>query len=78
MTNLKFEELAKLYGIEIQDVAAGQGGLFFSDSFGEKQELEGIFESGDYMEPVYESFSLQECDAYSVYSEQVLLLSNAA
>lgn len=36
MMNQYIEELAKLYGIEINDVEPGKGGLFYRTDGGEK------------------------------------------
>jgi len=73
-----FEELAEIYGIEINDVEAGNGGLFYADLQGTKILLNDIFDEEDYTTPRQESVSLEECSAYSTYSEIVALMLNAA
>lgn len=40
----KLNELAELYGIEINDVEPGHGGLFYTDSNGNKERLDDIFD----------------------------------
>lgn len=78
MINQKIEELAKIYGIEINDVETGNGGLYYIDSYGTKIILNDIFDLDDYATPKHESVSFEECSAYSTYSEIVALMLNAA
>ena len=44
MRNQLFEELAKLYGIEIQYGLQGNGGLYYTDSNDTLQKLDTIFD----------------------------------
>ena len=45
MINHEIAELAKIYGIEISNVESGKGGLFYTDSQGNKEILDTIFDS---------------------------------
>lgn len=78
MMEQKMQELCKLYGIEINDVEEGQGGLFFADAAGNKMILDDIFDSVDYATPKHEKLTLPMCDLYSTYSEIASLMANAA
>ncbi len=73
------EELAKVYGIEINDVETGEGGLFYVNFEGRKEFLNDIFNSSDTNAGVrYESVTLENCSMYSTYSGMAFLMSNAA
>lgn len=78
MTDLRLEELAKIYGIEINYVEKGKGGLFLEDSQGQKRVLDDIFDSNDYIVSGYESINLKKCNTYTSYVIMEDLLSNAA
>lgn len=43
------EDLANLYGVEINETDPGKGGLFYEDFEGNKTLVNDIFESEDYM-----------------------------
>lgn len=78
MMNRSFEELAKLYGIEINNVESGKGGLFHIDSNKTKIELNNIFISNDYITPTHEIISFLECESYSIYENTESLMLAAA
>lgn len=78
MMRKRIEELAELYGIEINNVESGKGGLFYKDTEGTKIALKDIFDSYDYTTPRLESVSLKKCNTYSSYSEISSLMLNAA
>lgn len=78
MINLYIEELAKIYGIEVDDVEPGHGGLFYGDDGDKKIELRDILELSRYATLVCDHVSLKDCNIYSTYSEMVGLMSNAA
>lgn len=77
MMNQYIEELAKLYGIEINDVEPGKGGLFYRTDGGEKIELSDVFDVEGYGTLVCDNVSLQKCNTYSSYSEIAALMSSA-
>lgn len=77
--NPKMKEVAKVYGIEINDVERGKGGLFYVASDGEKRILNDIFDANDdYTAPRRESISLKKCRTYTAYSGIAFLMSDAA
>lgn len=79
MINQKVKELAKMYGIEVNDVEAGKGGLFYAATDGHKRRLNDIFDVDDnYVIPRNESVSLKKCRTYSSYSEIAFLMPDAA
>lgn len=79
MINHEITELAKIYGIEISNVESGKGGLFYTDSQGNKEILDTIFDSNDYIVSKNETISyLKKCSTYSTYSQEESLRANAA
>lgn len=78
MTNQAFEELAKLYGIKINIVECGKGGLFHVDSNGQKADLENLFSTSDYTIPKHEIMPFQNCNFYSTYTDLDSLMVEAA
>lgn len=78
MMNKRMEELAKIYCIEINDVETGNGGLYYTDSYGTKMMLNDVFDLDDYTTPKHESVSFDECSLYSTYSVIAALMINAA
>ena len=77
MTNQACEELAKLYGIKINTVDHGKGGLFYVDSNGEKSDLKDFF-SYDYTLPINGFMPFQNCAHYSTYNSSDSLMVEAA
>lgn len=77
MTNQAFEELAKLYGIKINAVDHGNGGLFYVDSNGKKSDLKD-FCSYEYTLPVHRFMPYQNCVYYSTYNDSDSLMVEAA
>ena len=68
MMQRKIEELAKIYGIEINTVPKGEGGLFFTDIEGNKYKIDDIFDENSYSAEKYETISFNKCSKYSAYS----------
>ncbi|WP_299235486.1 hypothetical protein [uncultured Bacteroides sp.] len=73
MTKQFFEDLAKLYGIEINTVESGKGGLFYTTSNEEKMELNLTLTIDKYMTPQLEILPFLECNTFSNYLEEDLM-----
>lgn len=71
MMQRNMEELAKIYGIEINQVPKGKGGLFFTDIQGNKYKIDNIFDEYNYRVEKYERIKFNQCTEYSVYSIDV-------
>lgn len=68
MMKQAFEELAELYGIKVNVVECGKGGLFHVDSNGQKVDLEKFFSTSDYTIPKYEMMPFENCNFYTTYN----------
>lgn len=72
------EELAKMYGIEINNVEAGKGGLYYVDLQERKVALDDVFDVEEYTASKHESVNLKKCSTYSTYSVLTSLMLDAA
>lgn len=77
MNKFDANALAKLYGIEIDDVEAGKGGIFYSDDQGNNIQIDDLFEGEEFMSS-FESLRLNQCDMYTEYSDITTLMVVAA
>ena len=77
MNKFDANTLAKLYGIEIDDVEAGKGGIFYSDDQGNHVQIDDLFEGEEVMSS-FESLRLNQCDMYTAYSDITTLMVVAA
>ena len=71
MTMQSIEDLAKLYGIEINIVTPGKGGLFYTDSNNIKIELDHFFDIDTTLR--HEILPFVECNAFFNYPEEDLM-----
>lgn len=78
MMKQAFEELAELYGIKVNVVECGKGGLFHVDSNGQKVDLENVFSTSDYTIPKHEMMPFGNCNSYSTYTSLDILRGEAA
>lgn len=62
MMNQYIEELARLYGIEINDVEPGKGGLFYGQAGEKKIELQDIFGLSDARTFISDNVCLEKCN----------------
>lgn len=76
MMERQIMELAQRYGIQINDVALGHGGLFNMNLSGEKEEITDYFLEEDVIKN-QEQVSFRDCNKYIEYNENALLVSAA-
>lgn len=77
MRNQLFEELAKLYGIEIQYGLKENAGFYYTDSNDTLQKLDTIFDE-EFSVPRRETISVEECSSFDTFSIMDTSISEAA
>lgn len=77
MRNQLLEELAGLYGIEVQHDSQGNGGLYYVDSNGITKELNTIFDEELFV-PHTETISIEKCAFFDTFNTMETNIPEAA